>query len=109
MRRKSASLWLGATLLALAIVIAAVGIGSDVGYALTVPGLLLAWPVWPEGVHTRPGAASAMAFYLVYLFGNFLVWSLTLRMVLGLVFRRQKNAPTLPERDPSDELVRRAR
>ena len=96
MRRRE-PLWLGSTLLALVIVIAAVASGSDVGYLLTVPGLLLAWPVWPEGIHTRPGPASALGFYLVYLVGNLVFWSLVLRMGLGLIFKGRGNGDAAPE------------
>ena len=87
--RRRASLWMGSILLAALIVIAAVGSRTDAGYVLTIPGLLLAWPVWPEGIHTRPGPASALGFYLVYLVGNLVIWSLFLRMVLGFIFRKR--------------------
>ena len=80
-------------LIAIVIVVAAIGTGTDVGYLLTIPGLLLAWPVWPEGIHTRPGPTSALGFYLVYLVGNLVIWSLVLRMVMGLVFRKHRGVP----------------
>jgi len=87
MTPRSARLWLGSVLLTALLVSLAFASGTDAGSYLLLPGALVAWPVWPEGIHTRAGSASAMGFYLVYLIGNVAIWSIALRLILGLVFR----------------------
>ena len=87
MTPRTARLWLASVLLTALVVSLAFASGTDAGSYLLLPGALVAWPVWPEGIHTRGGSASAMGFFVVYLVGNVAIWSLGLRLILGLVFR----------------------
>ena len=84
---RKVGLWLASLVAAAATIGAAIASGTDAGYLLTAPGLILAWPFWPEGIHTRPGPASAVSFYLFYCLANLLVWTLAFRFILGVFMR----------------------
>lgn len=87
MKKRTARFWLAAIILSALTVSGAFASGTDAGFFLLLPGALVAWPIWPEGIHTRAGVASALGYYLVDIIGNFVVWSLAFRFVLGLIFR----------------------
>lgn len=84
-------LWLVSGLAALVIFVLSSVLESGVSFALTYPGLLLTWPLWPEGIHTGDGgAASAFAFYVVFVVGNMLVWTLLIRWILSLILQKRR-------------------
>jgi hypothetical protein len=91
MTARKARLWLAAIILAALTLFGALASGTDTGGIMLLPGALVAWPVWPEGIHTRAGPASAVGFYVVYVIGNFVIWSLLFRFVLGLFYRPKGN------------------
>jgi hypothetical protein len=91
MTTRTARLWLGSIILSAVTVSLALKSGRDAGYYLMLPGALLAWPVWPEGIHSYGGPASALGFYIVFLLGNFVAWSFAFRLALGLVFRPKED------------------
>jgi len=87
MTTRTARLWLSSVLLTPLVVSLAFASGTDVGSYLLLPGALIAWPVWPEGIHTYRNPVSGVGFYFVYLAGNLVIWSLAFRLIFGVVFR----------------------
>lgn len=87
MKTRTTRLWVAGIICAALTVSGALASGTDAGFFLLLPGALVAWPVWPEGIHSHAGVASAVGYYIVYIVGNFAVWSLAFRLVLGLIFR----------------------
>lgn len=95
MTKRKARLWLASLLLSGLTLSLGLLAGTDAGFTLMLPGALLAWPVWPEGIHTRAGPASALGYSIVYLVGNIFIWALLYRLALGIVFRtRATDEPT---------------
>lgn len=90
-RVKPRWLWLVSIGAALAIFAVASLLESDVSVALTYPGLLLTWPIWPEGIHTGSGgAASAVTFYIAFVIGNILFWAILIRYLLGAIVKKRQ-------------------
>ena len=91
MTTRTARLWLSSVLLTPLVVSLAFASGTDVGSYLLLPGALIAWPVWPEGIHTHRNPVSGVVFYFVFLAGNIVVWSILFRLLLGLIFPAKGN------------------
>ena len=87
MTTRTARLWLSSIFLAPLVVSVALASGTDTGSVLMLPGAILAWPVWPEGIHTHRNPVSGVGFYFVFLAGNLVVWSILFRLLLGFIFR----------------------
>ena len=87
MTTRTARLWLSSVFLTALVVFVAFASGTDIGSYLLLPGALIAWPAWPEGIHTRAGPASAIGYYLIYIASNLVIWSLSFRLIFGLIFR----------------------
>jgi hypothetical protein len=71
-----------------------VGVSMPFAGWLLFPGFVVAWPVFPEGVHTGSGAG--LSYLLTICFGNTLVWALAVLASLKMARRfrhgRETNA-----------------
>jgi hypothetical protein len=73
--------------------VAASLVDSTFSFVVTYPGLLLTWPIWPEGIHSGSGGvSSAVAFYLVFALGNIVVWATVVRFAISLAGRLRQGA-----------------
>jgi hypothetical protein len=69
------------------LLIAAVAISVPFLGWLLLPGWVVSWPIFPEGVHTRSGAG--LSWLISICVGAALFWSVVVYVVLRLVARRR--------------------
>ncbi len=69
----------------LGILLAVLAISFPVVGWLTAPGWLFAWPVYPEGVHTRSG--SGIGLVVMIFVGTAIFWSAILALILATARR----------------------
>jgi hypothetical protein len=83
--------WIVSAALALSVFALASIFESDFSMFLLYPGALLTSPFWPEGAHSGSGgAASAVGFYAVFVFGNLVCWAALFRLLLSLIDRLRR-------------------
>jgi len=78
--------WRIATLLGILLAVLAISF-PIVGW-LAIPGWLFAWPIYPEGVHTRSG--SGIGLVVMIFLGTAVFWSFMAALVL-FTLRRLRN------------------
>jgi len=78
--------WLWALLVGTALTVLG---GATPAHFLLYPGLVLVWPIWPEGVHTGGPVPSALWPHGFY-FASALFWVALIRAVLALLDRARR-------------------
>ena len=54
---------------------------------LFLPGIIVALPFWPQGIHTRPGLVSNLLFLLTVYVGTWAFWAAVLYFPLRRLLR----------------------